>query len=409
MTFKDSLAFLKSKDFTMVRYERKGYDAFLKEAKLKPNYPYILIAGSNGKGSTARYISSIYHEAKYNVGSFLSPWLHTPKEGILYKGKPIKEETFARIFEKYLPLFKKYNLSSFEITTAIMMEYFNEIHPDIAVIECGMGGEMDATNIHGSSPILSIITSVSLEHKAFLGNTTDKIAEAKAGIFRKNVPALIGSMDSKAYEVIKKRADDLLISLYNAPIPSDFLISGRTSSFLYKENERIELSSPAYSLALDAALAIKATRILSSQFPCSFKALKHGLKVPPLPARFEIQDHVIFDGAHNPEATKSLVKSLEYFLDNTKLVTLFASFKDKEYQQELALLKKISTAIYLTTFPHSRARMKDDYSFLDYPFIRDPFAAIEQLKKEYPEHYILVTGSLAFALYMAERGRKDVL
>ncbi len=406
MTYPDILSYLKENDFTMARYERDHYDAFLKESGLSIHFPYIHIAGSNGKGSTARYLAAIYKEAGYSVASYLSPWLHEAKEGILFEQKHIKEEEFARIFDSYFALFQKYHLSSFEISTAIMVSYFNEKKPDIAIIECGMGGKIDATNIPSSAPVLSLISSVSLEHTSFLGKDSRSIAFQKSGIFRPNVPALIGQMDEEAKKACEEVASFLPCSLHFPSSITDFAIEGVYSSFsLNNQDKRYMIASPARSLAMDAALAIKAVELLQNRFPVRESAVRNGLMVSPLPARFHLEGRYLFDGAHNEEAISSLVSSIKEYTKGKRVSVLFASLKDKKIEKEFPLLEEIAAKIICTTFSNKRARKREDYVSFPYEFIDNPKDALEKLEKG-NSSLIVITGSLAFAWMMEEEVSK---
>jgi dihydrofolate synthase/folylpolyglutamate synthase len=180
---------------------------FSQKVGLKINFPFIHITGSNGKGSTANYIYQIYRAKGLHVALFSKPFISRPNEMFLFDDKEISDEKFASIFSKEEELIKKSNLSSFEIETYMAFTYFNEVKPDIAIIECGMGGETDSTNLASSHPLLSIITSVSLEHTAFLGRTVSEIARNKAGIIKDKCPVLVGNIPEAALTTIRDIAN----------------------------------------------------------------------------------------------------------------------------------------------------------------------------------------------------------
>ena len=150
-------------------YQRENFDDFLKKVGFKYSIPSIHIAGSNGKGSTANYLANIYRCHGLKVGLFTSPYLNNVNEMISINGEDIKNDVFESFIKDNEKLFNKYSLSPFEIQTFIALSYFEKEKCDIAIIECGMGGEIDATNIF--KPIAAIITSISLEHTAFLGRS----------------------------------------------------------------------------------------------------------------------------------------------------------------------------------------------------------------------------------------------
>ena len=170
-------------------YQRYNFDSFLKKIKFSYDVPSIHVAGSNGKGSVCYYLSSIYQKAGYKVGRFISPHLVEINESISVNNVNITDEELTAIINNEIKLINKFELSSFEVLTYVAFTYFQKQKCDIAIIECGMGGEVDATNIF--EPILSIITSISLEHTAFLGKSISEIAEQKGGIIKDEIPLLI--------------------------------------------------------------------------------------------------------------------------------------------------------------------------------------------------------------------------
>ena len=180
-------------------YQRDDFDAFLKKIKFSFNLPAIHIAGTNGKGSTANYLASIYKNSGYKVGLFTSPELYEVNEMIRINNEPISDSDLKDIILDKRKEIEKYELSTFEILTYVAFTYFQNQKCDICIIECGMGGEIDATNIF--TPILSIITSVSLEHTAFLGKSISEIALNKAGIIKDQIPVLIGDLSEDATNV----------------------------------------------------------------------------------------------------------------------------------------------------------------------------------------------------------------
>ena len=158
-------------------YQNDNFNDFLKKIKFSYTVPSIHVAGTNGKGSTCNYIASIYKKLGLKVGLFTSPYLFKFNEMISINGENISDEVINKYISNNEKLFKKYDLSAFEVQTFIAFSYFMDNKCDIAVIECGMGGEIDATNIF--NPLISVITSISLEHTSYLGRTLSEIALAK--------------------------------------------------------------------------------------------------------------------------------------------------------------------------------------------------------------------------------------
>ena len=402
MDYQSVLAYFEEHDAG--RYERESFDDFLKKEKFSFSLPSIHIAGSNGKGATLFYLKNIYQKAGYHVATFHSPYFYDVTEMIQYDDQPISKDDLVRLFSQNEARFKKFDLSAFEMQTYIAFSYFMEKKPDLCIIECGMGGAIDATNIFDS--ILSIITSVSLEHTAYLGRTLSEIAQEKAGILRPYAPVLSGILEASAEKVVADIARDLecnyrVSSSYHFPVYEN---GGITFSFEGREKLRINTSA-IYQLK-NACLALSATSMLQKSFPVREEAIREGLLEEPI-LHMEQHGNIFFDGAHNPEAVNSLTETLSTIYPDQKIHVLFASFRDKNITLELPMLGTYASDITLTTFPHKRARTEEDYFLYleDYPFREDCHAALEELKTAYPGEMILVTGSLAFAALL----RKDVL
>ena len=385
-------------------YQRENFDDFLKKVNFKYDVPSIHIAGSNGKGTTANYLANIYRAHGLKVGLFTSPYLNKVNEMININGKDISDEEFISAIKENEKLFDKYSLSPFEIQTYIALKYFTKNTCDLAIIECGMGGEIDATNIF--NPIVSIITSISLEHTAFLGRSLCEIAYQKAGIIKKEIPVVTGILDDEAIntivEVTKEKECKLSVAVDAANVVYED--GGFNFSYLTYKDLRIN-SSATYSLK-DACIALETVNVLLDKYPVTQEEIRQGLTSTFMPVRMEIvckSPLIIIDGSHNPEGVQNLVKSLQNVAQNREIHVLFACFKDKNIERMLSYLGEYSNDITLTTFPHKRARgMEDYFLFLDdYNFKDDPLLALDELKVNHPDDVILVTGSLAFAAYMA--------
>ena len=385
-------------------YQRENFDDFLKKVNFKYDVPSIHIAGSNGKGTTANYLANIYRAHGLKVGLFTSPYLNKVNEMININGKDISDEEFVSAIKENEKLFDKYSLSPFEIQTYIALNYFMKNGCDLAIIECGMGGEIDATNIF--NPIVSIITSISLEHTAFLGRSLCEIAYQKAGIIKKEIPVVTGILDDEAIntivEVTKEKECKLSVAVEAANVVYEN--GGFNFSYLTYKDLRIN-SSATYSLK-DACIALETVNVLFEKYPVTQEEIRQGLASTFMPVRMEIvykSPLIIIDGSHNPEGVQNLVKSLQNVAQNHEIHVLFVCFKDKNIERMLSYLGEYSSDITLTTFPHKRARgMEDYFLFLDdYNFKDDPLLALDELKANHPDDVILITGSLAFAAYMA--------
>ena len=384
-------------------YQRENFDDFLKKVNFKYSIPSIHIAGSNGKGSTANYLANIYKEHGLKVGLFISPYLNEVNEMISINGSLISDDDFCSMIKENEKLFNKFDLSPFEIQTYIALSYFEKNKCDLAIIECGMGGEIDATNIF--NPIASVITSISLEHTSYLGRSLCEIAYQKAGIIKERVPVITGILQEEAINTIVEVAKQNLSQLFVAVDPANVVYENNGYSFAYLTYQNLRINSAALYSLKDACIAIETVRALLETYPISEEELAKGLAETYMPVRMEVVSNnplIIIDGSHNPEGVQNMVTSLQNITQDKPIHVLFACFKDKNIERMLAFLGEYSKDIVLTTFPNRRSRTMDDYFLFldDYTFNEDPLNALHQMQESYPEDAILITGSLAFAAYM---------
>ncbi len=378
-------------------YSRENYDKYLKKTGFIFNIPSIHITGTNGKGSTAKYLYEIYLAQGYKVGLFSSPSTTTLFEMIQANEKEISESEYLSLFNSLENGFEKYDLSTFEMQTVLAFTYFKNLHLDIAIIEVGMGGYIDATNIF--IPCLSIITSVSLEHTAYLGKSVSEIADNKAGIIKRDIPVLLGKLEETAMFAIRQRAKETESNIVIVDDYHNEVIGADKVTFDYRPYKALELSTSATYQIKNASIAVEAVKMLQDKFAVSEESIRKGLKANPLPCRFEyVKKNVMVDGAHNPEAMKSLIETLGK-VETRPIHVVFAAFRDKNIDQMLISLGSISNDVVLTTFEHKRARTEDEYFLYlgDYKFVHDYVGYIKELEEKYPDDLILVTGSLYFA------------
>ena len=380
------------------RYDNEEWERFFVKQKQDFTYPYIVVTGSNGKEDTAHYLSSIYQQAGYSVGCFNVSRLAPSKQDIRVSGKAISDGDFIRIYEQYEKDFSRYSLSDFEILLWIALVYFAEQNVSLAILTAGIGGQHDATNLPRHSPLLVIITTVSMEHTAVLGTTLSEIATEKAGLIKEQGQCLIGKLPDTASEAVRIEAQKKRGSVMVVDNCHYFSYQAPYFRFDYAPYTKLEILSPARYLLDFAALAIEATKLLKLRFPVSEEAVRKGLLVKPLPYRMERHRQVIFDGAHNPEAIDALMKSLMPLTAGKPVHVLFASMRDKNIAVELPRLGTDAKDITLTTFSHPFAKGEMDYFLYtaDYPYVENAKMALQNLQHLYPEDWILVTGSEAF-------------
>ena len=377
-------------------YERNNYDEFLEYINFSFPIKAIHISGTNGKGSIANFLYHIYLAKGYKVGMYTSPYLNEVTEMISINGKNITYDEYIDLFLKYKDIFEKFHLSSFEMQTFLAYQFFIKNNLDLVIIEVGMGGSIDATNV--ITPILSIISNVSLEHTAYLGRSISEIAYNKAGIIKENIPVLVGNLEESAMFAIREYSKKMDSKLY---VVNEFYNEHLTNNsyvFDYYPYKNLEVRTKAYYELVNASISIEATTILKDVLEIDEQSIKEGLKCSLLNCRFEyIKDNLLLDGAHNSDGISSLVNSLSK-CENRPIHVIFACFKDKNIEKMLIELGNISNDVTLTTFSHKRARNEEDYFLYlgDYKFENDYMKLINQKLEEFPNDLILVTGSLAF-------------
>ncbi len=330
---------------------------------------FIHVAGTNGKGSFCSMLSSVLTEAGYRVGLFTSPYIVEFNERMRVNGENIPNDELAKITEYLKPIADSMTEkpTEFELITAIGLEYFRRERVDIVVLECGMGGRLDSTNII-PSPVLSVITGIALDHTAFLGDTIEKIAREKAGIIKHGSKVLWGGEAPTAEEVIRACAEEVGATFFKTDY-SQLKITKSTldgTVFDYKNRKNVNISLLGEYQPRNCALVLDAIDIIRGEgFEVSEESLYRGLASARWRARFEIIGHdplIIFDGAHNAQGISVAVKSIKQYFGEKRVICLSGVLKDKDYH---AISRDISTvADYVFTItPNSpRALSADEYS-----------------------------------------------
>ena len=302
------------------------------------NFKSIHIAGTNGKGSTSHMLASILQESGYKVGLYTSPHLKDFRERIRINGKKIEKDFIVSFVEDQLNFFNYNNISFFEMTVALAFEYFSKSKVDIAIIETGLGGRLDATNI--IIPELSIITNIGKDHSEFLGDNIKDIANEKAGIIKKEIPVVISEYQKEVFSVFKETALKLNSSIYMA-------------SEEYFEEYNTDLNGEYQKKNIKGV--IKGLSILNN-----FKISKNDIKIgllnvmnnTGLKGRLELINNspkVVVDVGHNIEAFRAIIKYLETVIyQNIKLILGFV--KGKDFEKILDILPR--DAIYYFCKPN---------------------------------------------------------
>lgn len=315
------------------------------------------VAGTNGKGSVCAYMQAILLVEKKTVGLFTSPHLVSMNERIRINGIQITEEEFLRQFHKVREAVIKMKENGlphptfFEFLYGMAMTAFEQAEVEYIILETGLGGRLDATNTI-EQPILTILTSISLDHMEILGTTIEQIAYEKAGILKPNVPAICDAGDSKVVEVIRKQANLVGTTCREITNCAYEIIEnhGKDIAFLstnaYYEDITWKLSGGAVYQVMNATLALEAMYLLFKDKKIDKKRWKDAIAEVQWEGRMEeIAPGVIVDGAHNPAAIRAFVQSV-----SKATVILFSAVKEKEYQQMIKeLCQQVETDVYVVT------------------------------------------------------------
>jgi dihydrofolate synthase/folylpolyglutamate synthase len=311
----------------------------------------IHVAGTNGKGSTSHILASIFQEAGYKTGLYTSPHLRDFRERIRINGEMIPEENVTSFIEKHREAFEKLQLSFFEMTVGMAFQYFADEQVDIAIVEVGMGGRLDSTNL--ITPELSIITNIGLDHVQFLGDTLEKIAGEKAGIIKEGIPVVIGETQPETQKVFEDKANELHCPIYFADQIFDcdeiHLDAHQTKEYDVWKNSELYLEACEIPLMgnyqkKNLASVMCAADLLRDKFQLSDDDLRDGIanviRNTHLMGRWQIINHeplTIADTGHNVDGIREVVSQLAEMTYN-KLHFVIGTVNDKDIDHILQLL-----------------------------------------------------------------------
>lgn len=358
----------------------------------------IHVAGTNGKGSVCAFLESALIYAGFRVGKFTSPEIKTVCDSIKVNGEDINKSRLLEL-SRFIKSKDEFSCSDFEILTLCAFTYFKEEKCDFVIIEVGLGGEGDATNII-ESPLYSVICKISIDHTVFLGNTLESIAEKKAGIIKENSKTVtLHSQAPEVLNIIKNRCNKknnclTITSKSEALTPDD-----TKECFIYKGHKYKSGLSGLYQIE-NATLAIEVLTDLG----ISPNIIKEGLASAKNPARFEIMSDnptIIFDGAHNPDGMDAFLSSLARYFPNTQKNIIIGMMKDKDADTVINLFKKYSedklSKIYTVNVDNPRAENPEilKQKFSDAGFSAECSYTVRQALSEAEKNRItIVCGSL---------------
>ena len=402
-----------------MKYKRKyGLDRMRVLMSLLGNpqedYPIIHVTGTNGKGSTIAMLSSLFVHHGQRVGAFVSPHLIDYTDRFLMNGNVMPEEDFemvgnlvqqaeATLIDEYEPL------SFFEIMTAMALVYFSRKKVEVALLEVGIGGLLDTTNIVHST--MSVITSIGMDHEEMLGNTLEEIAIQKTGIFKQNQAVVLGNLPTEALKVAEEVG-----KAYNCEIHQferEFKIEPLKDGFIFT-NADTQIHIPYLNLKgkyqlENAAVALECFLRFEKifQLPVRESAIQKSFQTVTWPGRMEVvkqSPKVILDGAHNVHALKRFVETVkQYGEDGNQQTILFSALKRKHYKEMVDYLRKElpEARLVVTTFDYVGAIEKTDYPSSEVGFVEDAQQFIENyINKTSDQEILWITGSLYFISFV---------
>ena len=294
----------------------------------------IHVGGTNGKGSTCQILASIYREAGYNTGLYTSPHILRFSERFRYNEQEIPETDLVEFFRRFASMIRSFRLTYFEISTALAFWWFAEKNVDLAVVEVGLGGRLDATNV--IIPVASVITNVSLDHTDILGDTIEKIAREKAGIIKPGVPVVLGNISSEAKGVVTEIAGILSSPVSDIDYLEPFFQDGKHILLHEGKQVRMETGLETPVQVYNVAAAWQTVHVLHPKFPVHQHEIINGVARVraryPGPGRFERLlegKRWYFDGGHNLEAVRAMKEKVKSIRPVSETVVVLSLMKDK--------------------------------------------------------------------------------
>ncbi|HHW07710.1 MAG TPA: bifunctional folylpolyglutamate synthase/dihydrofolate synthase [Clostridia bacterium] len=428
MTYAEALAFLR--DLTKFGYNL-GLERITRLLHLLGNpqagLKVIHIGGTNGKGSTSAMVTSILKEAGYKVGLFTSPHLHRYTERMTINGEEIPEEKVAALLTEIRPLLEQMvqegceHPTEFEVNTALALLYFAREKVDFAVLEVGLGGAIDSTNV--VNPLVAVITNVGMDHMDYLGNTIEEITRVKGGIIKPHCQVVTGADRPEVIRILEEIAREKQAHLrrlgrdYRVEVVSStmdgvtFNLKGPGVAY-----DHLQVSLLGEHQAINGALAVAAVHSLAAYgYEIPWEAVYRGLKEARWPARLEVvrrNPTVLIDGAHNVDGARTLRRALEQLFAYDKLVLVLGILGDKEREKVLELLAPLAAVLVVTKPNNPRAGNWEEVAALGARLVKqvivrpDTKEAVDAaLALAGPQDLVCITGSL----YMVADARGHLL
>ena len=371
----------------------------------------IHIAGTNGKGSTSNFIYETLVNANIETGLFTTPHLSYYNEKIRYNGLFISDNDLADVttyVKSKIDIMIERGMNHptrFEVLTAVVLEFFKRKKVQFAILEVGMGGRLDSTNVI-ENPLISVITSISMDHNEYLGNTLKKIAYEKAGIIKKDKPVITTNLKNEILDVIKEKAKSTNSKLTVIKSKEYEIVDMSINGIKFKyQNEKFNISMIAEYQVENAILAIETLRKLNDDnlINISEEKIKEGIKKAIWAGRFEIVKKnplIIIDGAHNLDGIKALKKSIQNLFSGKKILAVFSMLGDKNVNEVVKEIMTCFDKVIVTDIDNSRKMDKDKLFLLvkknnenvEYKSLNEAIENIEDYSKDFD--VTIVFGSL---------------
>ena len=329
---------------------------------------FIHIAGTNGKGSVSAYLSSVLGSAGYKVGTYNSPTIREYRERICVNGRMISQRAFCELLEQVkeacdaLREEGKAHPTPFEVETALGFLYFKEKKCDYVILECGMGGKLDATNLVTTTAV-AVFTPISMDHMGFLGETIEEIAAQKAGIIKPGCRVVSSQQSEEAARILqqvssRQQTETVFVKNEDA---SKIHYGLERQSFLYQDRQKIEISLAGQYQIENALLALKVIDVLREEgVKIPDRAVEKGFAGARWSGRFEVlarKPYFIVDGAHNEDGARKLAQSIRFYFTNKKIIYIIGILKDKEYDKIISLTAPFAAHIITVKTPDNPRAM----------------------------------------------------
>lgn len=417
MNYQQAWDYLDSLQFHKIKLGLDAMRSFMErvenpEQKLKT----VHVAGTNGKGSVSVALLTLLSKAGYRVGLYTSPHLSSVRERFRIGDTFISEESFARIATTIRNVLGEEKITYFEFTTAIAFLWFAEENLDLVILETGLGGRLDATNI--VTPLVSVVTNVSMDHEAYLGDTISAVAGEKAGIIKPSVPVVSAVKNDAGLDEVRSACYEnrAMLCLYGDDFLSKSNADGSwqwtgTAKFIKSTYDNLRCSMKGDYQIENASLALAVLALLGERgFQITETQIRQGLSEVHWPGRLESfslerrekKISYLLDGAHNPAGVNSLVQTLATECEYDKLIVIWGAMADKDLQTTLAMVATLAHTIILTKPDGERSaepelllqnvpgEFKDKCTLM--PTVKEAIAEAEKLAG--PDDLILVAGSL---------------